>query len=177
MSKPLPTGEQVLTLLHKNGCPQQVISHCRAVSRLAADTAVRLQRRGYEVDVEFVKVAALLHDIGRSKTQNVDHVIKGVEIAKAEGLSEPLIAAIRCHVGGGITKEEAKALGWPNADYMPITLEQKIVSFADKLVETDNERIPVEETIAKFQSRGLTASAERVRRLHDEIATMLGEKQ
>ncbi len=177
MSSPLPTREQALALLRKNHCPRQVVAHCKAVSKLATQTAEALQNRGYKVDVSLVEVAALLHDIGRSRIQNVHHVVEGVEISKSEGLPESVTAIIRSHVGGGITDVEAEKLGWPEEDYMPSTLEQKVVSYADKLVETGDERVPLEDTLVKFQSRGLTDSAERMRKLHDEIEHMLGEKQ
>jgi len=177
VSNPLPSREQALALLRASHCSAQVIRHCRAVSNLATETAKTLQKRGYRIDVNLVEVGALLHDIGRSKTHSVNHVVAGIEIARTAGLPEPVIGIIKRHVGGGITKAEAKELGWPDDNYMPVTLEEKVVSFADKLVETSDERVPVEDTINKFQARGLAASAERVRKLHDEIAQMCGEKR
>jgi len=152
------------------------MGHCKAVSKLAVETAKQLQRKGFDVDVNLVEIGALLHDIGRSKTHSVDHAVVGAEIAKAAGLPENVIRIIKRHVGGGITKSEAKELGWPDDNYQPVTLEEKIVSYADKLVETTDERVPVEETINKFEARGLSASADRVRKIHEEIGNMLGEK-
>ena len=98
------------------------------------------------------------------------------KLPREAGMPESVVAIIKRHVGGGITTAEAKELGWPDDNYLPVTLEEKIVSYADKLVETTDERVPIEETINKFQARGLTASAERVRKIHDEIAQMCGEK-
>ena len=176
MNNQLPTREQAIALLRANHCSPKVMSHCKAVAKLAVKTAKTLKERGFDVDVGVVEVGALLHDIGRSKTHSVDHVIVGAEIVKTAGMPDSVVAIIKRHVGGGITTTEAKSLGWPDDNYMPVTLEEKVVSYADKLVETTDERVPIEETISKFQARGLTASAERVRKIHDEIAQMCGEK-
>ena len=176
MSNQLPTREQAIALLRANHCSPNVMAHCKAVAKLAVETAKTLKERGFNVNINLVEVGALLHDIGRSKTQSVNHVIAGAEIAQKAGMPESVVAIIKRHVGGGITTAEAKELGWPDGKYLPVTLEEKIVSYADKLVETSDERIPIEETITKFQARGLKASAERVKKIHDEIAQMCGEK-
>jgi len=176
VSNQLPSREQALALLRANNCSPLVVGHCKAVAKLAVETAKQLQKKGLSVDVDLVEVGALVHDIGRSKTHSVDHAVVGAEIARAAGFPEAVIRIVKRHVGGGITKSEAEKLGWPEGTYMPVTLEEKIVSYADKLVETNDERIPVEETINKFQARGLSASADRVRKIHDEIAKMSGEK-
>jgi tRNA (cytidine56-2'-O)-methyltransferase len=57
-----------------------------------------------------------------------------------------------------------------------VTLEEKIVSYADKLIET-SKRVPVEDTVNKLREKNLVAAAERVRKLHDEITNMTGDKQ
>ena len=48
---------------------------------------------------------------------------------------EQLFKIIKTHVGGGFTAKEAAAFGWPKGVYTPIKLEEKIVSYADKLVD------------------------------------------
>ena len=93
--------------------------------------------------MNLVEVGALLHDIGRSKTHAIDHGVVGSKIAESEGLPESIVRIIRRHVGGGITAEEAEAFGWPKDVYMPETLEEKIVSYADKLIDK-SKRVPIE---------------------------------
>ena len=88
MSKGLPSREQAIELLRKNKCPPEVISHCEAVANLAFEIAVKLQKKGYEVDLDLVEAGALLHDIGRSKTHKVDHGYVGAKIVQSEGLPE-----------------------------------------------------------------------------------------
>jgi uncharacterized protein len=121
-----------------------------------------------------VEVGALLHDIGRSKTHTVHHAVVGAEIAEAAGLPEAVISIIKRHVGGGITASEAKKLGWPEDVYVPITLEEKIVSYADKLIE-NAKCAPVERTIEKLSKERKAEAAERVRKLYDEITNLIGD--
>jgi uncharacterized protein len=175
VSKTLPSRERALQLLFENGCSVKVVNHCRAVAELALETAERLKQKGLDVDVELVEVGALLHDIGRSRTHSVHHVIEGIAIARQAGLPDSVVAIIRRHVGGGISVDEVKALGWPNGDsYVPVTLEEKIVSYADKLIE-NGKRVPLNRVIEQLHRESKPEAAERVRRLHKEITVLLGD--
>lgn len=174
MSNPLPSREQAIRLLHKIGCSENVIRHCEAVSKLAKETAEICQKKGLEVNLELVEIGALLHDIGRSKTHSVHHAVDGAEIAKNTGLPNSVVAIIERHVGGGITAVEAAELGWPRGTYVPLTLEEKIVSYADKLIGTSN-RVPIKNTLDKLREEKLDAAAENVQKLHDEISKLIGE--
>jgi uncharacterized protein len=169
----LPTREQALQLLRDSGCSANVTLHCKSVAKLAKETAVALQKKGLSVNVDLVEIGALLHDLGRSKTHTVNHVIAGAEIARKAGLPEPVLAIVKCHIGGGLTTAEALELGWPKDNYIPITLEEKIVSYADKLVET-SERVPIELTVKRLREEKLPDAAERVQKLHNEITQLLG---
>ena len=175
MSETLPSRERALKLLIENGCSIKVVNHCQAVARLALETAEILNKKGLKVDLELVEIGALLHDIGRSMTHTVDHAIKGAEIAKKSGLPKQVVSIIKRHVGGGIMANEAKALGWPTDDlYVPLTLEEKVVSYADKLIEK-GKRVSVELAIDQLCRESKPEAAERVRKLHEEITALLGD--
>jgi uncharacterized protein len=174
VSEELPSREQALHLLFENGCSVKVINHCKAVSELALETANILKEKGWKVDSELVEIGALLHDIGRSKTHTVHHGVVGAEIARAAGLPESVVSIIERHVGGGITASEAHALGWSEGVYVPVSLEEKIVSYADKLIEK-GKRVPINMTIEKLCEKHLCEAAERVRSLHEEIAGLVGD--
>jgi uncharacterized protein len=174
VSEKLPSREQALQLLREHQCSTEVISHCEAVAKLALETANALKERGLKIDSELVEVGALLHDIGRSKTHTVHHAVVGAEIAEAAGLPDSVVSIIKRHVGGGITASEAKKLGWPEDVYVPITLEEKVVSYADKLIE-NSKRAPIEITVEKLSKERKAEAAERVRKLYDEITNLIGE--
>jgi len=176
VSEKLPSREQALEFLCQSKCSRHVMRHCQVVARLATEIAETCKEKGLDVDLELVEIGALLHDIGRSRTHTVHHAVVGVEIAKALGLPEPVISIIKRHVGGGITAKEAKTLGWPKDVYVPQTLEEKIVSYADKLVE-GSRQVPIERTIEKFSEELAPSAIMRVQRLHDEMQALIGDNK
>ena len=176
MSEKLPSREQALQYLRRSGCSRYVIKHCKTVAELAVKIAKACKERGLDVNLELVEVGALLHDIGRSKTHTVHHAVAGAEIAKSLNLPKPIISIIKRHVGGGITTSEADRLGWPKDVYVPQTLEEKIVSYADKLIE-GSRRVQIERTIEKFSEELSPSAIVRVRRLHEEMSALIGDRK
>lgn len=172
--KGLPSREQALQLLRENGCSKNVIKHCKAVAELAVEIAKACKERELNVDLELVEIGALLHDIGRAKTHTVHHSVIGAEIAKSLGMPENIISIIKRHVGGGITAQEAKKLGWPEDVYAPESIEEKIVSYADKLIE-GSRRVSIEKAIRKFSKELPPSAVARIRKLHEEITNLIGD--
>jgi len=173
VSEELPSREQSIELLRKYNCLPKVINHCEEVAKLALEIASKLEKKGIKVDLKLVEAGALLHDIGRSKSHAVDHGVVGAKMAELEGLPEAAVRIIKRHVGGGITSQEAEQFGWPKDIYEPVTLEEKIVSYADKLID-QSKRVPIDLEIERLQVEHRDA-AERVRKLHEEITRLLGD--
>lgn len=171
----LPTRREALNLLVKAGCSTGVVAHCKSVSAFAVKLARACQKKGLKVDVSLVEISGLLHDIGRSKTHSVDHALIGGGIARSLGLPNSVISIIERHAGGGIPKEEAKKLGWPAKEYLPQTLEEKIVCYADKRVKS-LRIVPIEETIKSYVADlGKNHPAiKRIWQLHREITALAG---
>ncbi|MGB9740716.1 MAG: TIGR00295 family protein [Candidatus Bathyarchaeia archaeon] len=174
MSEKLPSREEAIQLLIKSGCSRNVVRHCEAVAELALEIAKTCKEKGLNVDLKLVEIGALLHDIGRAKTHSVHHAIIGAEIAKSLGMPDPVIAIIKRHVGGGITSKEAKKLGWPKDVYTPKTLEEKIVTYSDKLIE-GAQRVPIEKTIESFSKKLPPSAVMRIRKLHEEMTRLIGD--
>jgi uncharacterized protein len=174
VSEKLPSREQALQILRQSGCLNNVIKHCEAVAEVAIEIAKACKENGLEVDLGLVETGALLHDIGRARTHSVHHAVIGAEIAKSFGLPEPVISIIKRHVGGGITAREARKLGWPRDIYIPQTLEEKIVSYADKLIE-GAQRVPIEKTVETLSRELPSSSIARIRRLHREMLALIGD--
>jgi uncharacterized protein len=145
-----------------------------AVAETAVEIANACKEKGINVNLELVEIGALLHDIGRAKTHSVHHAVIGAEIAKSLGLPDTIISIIKRHVGGGITSKEAKKLGWPKDIYVPQTLEEKIVAYADKLIE-GSRRVPIEDAIKNFSKELPPSAIARIRRLHSEMLTLIGD--
>jgi uncharacterized protein len=140
-----------LRLLSSEGCDARLISHVQAVSKLAKALAEKIRSRGGDIDVPFVEVAALLHDIGRSKTHGIRHGVEGAAIMRKLGF-EGYARVCERHIGAGLTKEEAKQPGLPEKDYLPETLEEKVVAYADKLIDGDKV-VPIENTISDLKEK------------------------
>ncbi len=174
MSKLLPSREQALQLLKKNKCAPQVIAHCLTVTDYALDLAAKIETKGYNVNLDLVEAGGILHDLGRCKTNSVEHGVVGANLALALDIKNEVVNIIKRHVGAGITEKEAEAMGWPKDNYMPQTLEEKIVCYADKRVD-EGKVVPIDGEITKLQKVGKPEAAERVRKLHKEISTLLGD--
>lgn len=160
----------LITLLRNVGCSSSLIRHCEAVSNLSVKLAQRLKNRGKKVDVELVRIGGLLHDIGRSKTHGLDHAVIGADILRHFTFPTPVIQIVERHIGSGIPADEALELGLPKRDFIPETLEEKIVSYADKLIE-DNREISFDEALQRLSKEFGESSAlvTRFKRIHTEI--------
>lgn len=125
--------ERALQILREEGCTSKVIGHVSAVTEEALEIAKRISENGNEVDLDKVEIGALLHDIGRSRTHGISHGVEGEKILRERGLDE-FAGFARNHLGAGIPSEEAEDLDIPTSDYLPATLEEKIVTYADNLI-------------------------------------------
>ncbi|WP_406671387.1 TIGR00295 family protein [Methanolobus sp. ZRKC4] len=161
--------EDALDILKISGCSKKVIAHCVAVADLALSMGLKLENDGLDVDLELVEIGGLLHDLGRAKSHGIDHAIVGVDIAKENHIEPMVQEIIKRHIGAGITPEEAIKFGLPEDDYIPCTMEEKIVAHADNLL-IGTERISLDRRIRKMQEKNIDeGSIERVKALAEEI--------
>ena len=163
-----------IELLKKENTPENVIEHCKAVSRKALKIASNFD----DADCELIRKGALLHDIGRSKTHGITHAIEGADIARKYGYGEDVLNIIERHIGAGITKEEAKYLGLPEKSYAPETLEEKIVAHADNLV-SGSEEVDLDFVISKWRRQipDCDDNIERLIELDNELIKAFEEKK
>jgi len=177
--------EDCIHLLKKAGCSPAVIEHSLAVAEYAREIAMRYNERHSnhvnranttdptnptdQADLELVTMGALLHDIGRARSNGINHAVIGAEIARSFGLDATIVRIIERHIGSGIPPDEAVQIGLPAGDYMPETIEEMIVAHADNLVD-DTERIGIAERIRRITAREFDSDAiERMRRLHTTV--------
>lgn len=138
-----------------------LITHSECVARKALEIADRCGR-GDAIDRQFVWDASMLHDIGivecdaagihcYGRNPYIRHGIEGAEILRKEGLSEKYCRVCERHTGSGLTADEIKDrhLPLPEKDFLPETLEEKLICYADKFfsksgdpsVEKSRERV------------------------------------
>jgi len=167
------TEKEALKLLRKHFDSEEafkkVLKHSKAVQKAALNVAKDIP----DVDVDFIKMGSLLHDIGRSKHPpgkgSIKHGVAGAEILRKEGFEDYALVAER-HLGVGISKEDIieQGLDLPAKDYIPVSKEEKIIAYADNLVFGDEIKDD-EAVVERFRKELGEKYAERVERFHRGI--------
>jgi uncharacterized protein len=119
-------------ILRNAGVSEDDIKHCLKVAQKALEIAERTKSN---VDMELVGRGALFHDLGKAKTHAIEHGRIGAEMGRQLGLSDEITDIMEKHIRGGLTEEEARELGLPVKDYTLKRLEERIVIYADRLVD------------------------------------------
>ncbi len=135
--------EEIYDLYYKDN-PElltTVITHSECVARKALGC---LHNKGIEADLQFVKEAAMLHDIGVVKCHapgifcygTLPYICHGVEGRRIlESLGYPRHALVcDSHTGSGLTREDIvrQGLPLPVRDLCPVSIEEKVICYADK---------------------------------------------
>lgn len=80
---------------------------------------------------------------------------------------------IERHIGAGISRDEAAELGLPAGDYIPLTIEEKIIAHADNLVSGSRVRT-LDELVLDLRKKKIDEKIiQRVIELNNEINAML----
>ncbi|MFP4163999.1 MAG: HD domain-containing protein [Chitinispirillaceae bacterium] len=171
------TTEQALRLLRKYNIDSARIAHCRGVSYFAYSLAEKIARRNpkLRINPEKVRLAALLHDIGRGEPG--DHEINSVIILKREGLDE--LASLVIH---GTIYEIFLLRGKNDPSLLPHSVENKIVAYADSrykdhLVSMEERWAEIEKCRSnqKEKLESLQMAKERFRNMEKELLKLAGK--
>ena len=142
-----------------------LIIHSQSVARKALQI-VSLHPE-LHLDANFIREGAMLHDIGIIRTNAsgiycfgtepyICHGLLGGEMLRLEGF--PLHARVcERHTGAGLGIEDIEAhnLPLPHVDFLPETMEEKVICYADKFfskTHLDRERT-VEEALNSLLKR------------------------
>lgn len=173
-------------LLASLNAPQELVDHVEAVRSVCMKIIDQVEKKNpaIRVDRNLVSVGALLHDLGRARTQGVNHGVAGARMLRNlnttnDEFIEKLARICERHIGGGITRQEAKRLGFPDGEYVPKTLEEKIVSYCDNLVDEEDGNVVIREpewVVEKYEKKHGKGSepATMVRELNRFFDSMLG---
>ena len=139
-----------------------VLEHSRLVAEKALIVA-RLQNNS-ELDFQFIEEAALLHDIGVSRTHApkigchgkqpyICHGVLGREILEAEGFPAHALVCER-HIGVGLTIEDIvhQQLEIPKRNMEPISPAEKIICFADLFYSKRPDSLRREKTVDQVRN-------------------------
>ena len=149
-------------------CSDYIIDHCKVVYERSKD----ITRYYEDVDLDLVKAGCMLHDVGRTITNGIEHAYLGADLLRDLGVDERICLITERHVGAGITPDEAELLVLPNRNFIPSTLEEKIVAHADNLVHGVT-KVDLSFVIEKWTNKNMKQeSIDMLISLHDEL---LGE--
>jgi len=126
-----------------------LVAHGRQVAQKAAAAAARVAH--LKPDLEFVRQAAMLHDIGIRETDSpnlgchgphpyIRHGILGRELLEKIGLDKHALVCER-HVGVGISAADIRRhrLPLPERDMVPVSIEEQIICYADKFFSKNGD--------------------------------------
>ena len=139
---------------------QLLLLHSRQVANRCLECCDRHPE--LSLDRQFVEVAAMLHDIGirwcdapgifcHGTEPYLRHGLIGGRVLREEGLPRHARVCER-HTGAGLTRQqiEEQQLPLPPADYLPETLEEQLICYADKFYSKSHpERVLTAEQTAK----------------------------
>jgi putative nucleotidyltransferase with HDIG domain len=108
------------------GMLENIIDHSIAVARVALFLSIKLNRKGYRIDLPLVESAALLHDLTKTECLRTkeDHALTGSRLLKGMGY-ERIGDVVAEHIH--LSKE---------MDPSRIS-EEEVVNYADKRVQHD----------------------------------------
>ncbi len=142
----IPTKNEIKEL-HKRYAQNEVVlklvyEHCQIVTEIAKWC---VEQKHLDVNNDILEAGCLLHDIGTyalfdskgldgNEHNYKQHAIFGAALAIEEGFDERIADMIRTHVLMGLTKEEivANNFGMPRKDYIPATIEARLLCYADR---------------------------------------------
>lgn len=81
----IPTEAECMAMLGGVYVDPEIISHCRTVANLTTLLAMKLNRAGYQMDINLLTAAALLHDLARTEP---NHARAGANILREAGFGK-----------------------------------------------------------------------------------------
>jgi len=122
-----------IDILRTAGMSEDDITHSVHVAEKALEIARRIG--GKDIDQELVGRGALFHDLGKTKTHEMEHGKLGAELGCKIGLPREVCDIMEKHIRGGLTEPESRELGLPVKDYTLRRLEERIIIYADRIVD------------------------------------------
>jgi uncharacterized protein len=177
-------SDEDLAILLKAGLSEADIRHSILVAEKALDIA---GRTGKVLDLVLVARGAVFHDLGKALTHSYQHGEIGAEMGKRFSLPKNITDVARKHFHGGITSKEAEILDLPDIDYTPWLLEERIILYADRLIDILTEGVfnfqndqeaeqRFEEIITHYQGYGKDKlTSDRYLAYHREISKLIEE--
>jgi uncharacterized protein len=155
-------------------------THCVKVTELALK--VTGQRKDLALDRDVVIAGGMLHDIGIIRTNApeigcygeypyIAHTFLGREILEENGFAHIALVCER-HIGTGLTKEDIiqNNLPLPYRDMVPLTIEEKLICYADKFYSKSEKHLTKPRTIEEIRKKVMKYGEEKTKKFDDLMA-------
>ena len=167
---------------------QLLILHSTQVTEKALSLA---ENSGVELDLNVVRIGAMLHDVGVGRCHApsiycegtepyIAHGSIGSEMLRQYGAAHNLdleVYALICerHTGSGITAAEVAAQGLPITvkDHLPLSNEEKLITLADKFFSKSGDQ---QEKPLPVVRKSMVRFGEASLRRFDELCELFGVK-
>lgn len=171
-----------LYLLKDQGMDAEDLEHSIQVAEKALEIASRMD---VNLDMELIGRGALFHDLGKTETHGITHGLLGAEKGTELGLPDTVNAIMEKHIRGGLTETEAIELDLPVKDYTLHLLEERVIIYADRLVDIIHDGIVeidgehdaetrFKNILKKEKKYGKNdITTQRYYRYHDEIQSLI----
>jgi uncharacterized protein len=149
-----------------------LVVHGKLVGDFALEAAKAVSH--LDPDLDFIRKAAMLHDIGIFHTHApklgcsgdrpyICHGFLGRELLEEKGLTRLALVCER-HIGVGISAQDIRAnhLPLPERDMVPVSLEEQIISYADKFFSKTGPSGSHPKSISDIKASLLPFGAEKV---------------
>ena len=151
-----------------------LVEHGRRVAAKAIDAAKRVPH--LNPDLDFIREASMLHDIGicftrtsslecEGKHPYICHGYLGRELLDSKGFKRHALVCER-HLGVGLTAEDImqQGLPLPVRDMVPVSIEELIISYADKFYSKSNGSAEGEKSVEAVKRELLKFGSEKAER-------------
>ena len=137
-----PSIEMCFNWLIENGVSHELLMHVQTVAAISYDLSLRIAIHGHEIDPILAHRGGLLHDLDKlhpESSRNI-HGKTGAKLLREKGY--PALAEIA----------QRHTPDWKEEEAIPITWEQKLVFYADKLVK-GRQVVSLSERFADLKER------------------------
>lgn len=159
------------------------VRHCRAVTDMALKIAGAHPELG--ADKQLLEMGGMLHDIGIfmtdapeigcfGKLPYIHHGYLGRQLMEKEGLTE-IAPVCERHIGTGITLQDIlqNNLPLPHREMVPVTIEEKIICYADKFFSKSSKNLFKPKPIEKIR-KSILKYGEDKWKVFEEMDRMFG---
>lgn len=158
-------------------------THCIKVTELALQIAAL--KTEYTLNEDYILKGGMLHDIGIIETNAPDigcfgelpyiaHTYKGRKILEENGFAS-IAPVCERHLGVGLSAQDIVTSNFPlpHRDMLPISLEEKLICYADKFYSKSDKHLTTPKSLDKIRKKIKKYGDDKAGKF-EELVTLFG---